>query len=30
LGFRFPSPVRRRVAQAGQGIPTNMFEHVAA
>ena len=25
-----PSPVRRRVAQAGQGILTNMFEHVDA
>jgi len=28
-GFGF-SPVRRRVAEAGQGILTNMFEHVAA
>jgi len=30
LGFRFTSPVRRRVAEAGQGILTNMFEHVDA
>ena len=30
LAFDFPSPVRRRVAQAGQGILTNMFEHVDA
>ena len=30
LIYRFSSPVRRRVAQAGQGILTNMFEHVAA
>ena len=30
LLFRLSSPVRRRVAQAGQGILTNMFEHVAA
>jgi len=28
--FRFSSPDRRRVAQAGQGILTNMFEHVDA
>jgi hypothetical protein len=28
--FRFLSPVRRRVAEAGQGILTNMFEHVDA
>jgi hypothetical protein len=28
--FRFSSPERRRVAQTGQGILTNMFEHVAA
>ena len=30
LGFRFYSPERRRVAEAGQGILTNMFEHVDA
>jgi hypothetical protein len=32
VGFVFclSSPVRRRVAEAGQGILTNMFEHVAA
>ena len=30
LGFCFFSSVRRRVAQAGQGILTNMFEHVDA
>ncbi len=30
FGFRFSSPERRRVAEAGQGILTNMFEHVAA
>jgi hypothetical protein len=32
FGFDFclSSPVRRRVAQAGQGILTNMFEHVDA
>jgi hypothetical protein len=30
LHFRFSSPERRRVAQAGQGILTNMSEHVAA
>ena len=28
--FRFTSPERRRVAEAGQGILTNMFEHVDA
>ena len=28
--FGFPSPVRRRVAETGQEILTNMFEHVAA
>ena len=30
LGFSYSSPVRRRVAEAGQGILTNMFEHVDA
>jgi hypothetical protein len=30
LDFDFLSPERRRVAEAGQGILTNMFEHVAA
>jgi hypothetical protein len=30
LVFAFLSPVRRRVAETGQGILTNMFEHVAA
>jgi hypothetical protein len=30
LNFAFSTPVRRRVAQAGQGILTNMFEHVTA
>jgi len=30
LVFAFLSPVRRRVAEAAQGILTNMFEHVAA
>jgi len=30
FGFCFSSPVRRRVAEAGQGILTNMFEHVDA
>ena len=28
--FRFSSPERRRVAETGQGILTNMFEHVDA
>jgi len=28
--FGFSYPERRRVAQAGQGIMTNMFEHVDA
>jgi hypothetical protein len=30
LVFEFLSPVRRRVAETGQGILTNMFEHVDA
>ena len=30
LGFAFLPLIRHRVAQAGQGILTNMFEHVAA
>jgi hypothetical protein len=30
LNFALPSPVRSRVAETGQGILTNMFEHVAA
>jgi len=30
LNFAFPPLFRHRVAEAGQGILTNMFEHVDA